>query len=115
MSPLCDSTGGEQQARSGDVAIIGMACVFPKAPNLQAFWENILAQVNAISDPPAEWGSDLVHDPASSENDRLYMKKGAYLGELARFDPLDYGVMPHSVDGGEPEHFLALRLAHDAL
>jgi hypothetical protein len=25
-----------------DIAIIGMACLLPKAPNLQAYWENIL-------------------------------------------------------------------------
>jgi acyl transferase domain-containing protein/phosphopantetheinyl transferase/acyl carrier protein len=101
--------------RMRDTAIIGMACVFPKAPDLGAFWENILAGVDAIDDPPADWRADLVYDPASGDNDRLYTKKGGYLGDLARFDPLQFGVMPRSVDGGEPEHFLALRLAHDAL
>ena len=29
--------------KSGDVAIIGMACVFPKAPDLQTYWQNILS------------------------------------------------------------------------
>ena len=38
---------GEQQ----DVAIIGMSCVYPKAPNLTAFWQNILAGVDAIDEP----------------------------------------------------------------
>ena len=40
-----------------DVAIIGMACVFPKAPDLRSFWENILAGVDAIGDPPAGSGT----------------------------------------------------------
>ena len=31
------------------------------------------------------------------------------------FDPTRYCVMPRSVDGTEPEHYLALRVAHEAL
>jgi acyl transferase domain-containing protein len=98
-----------------DIAIIGMSCVFPKAPDLKTFWENILASVDAIGDPPPGSGTHQVFDPSSNSNDRLYTKRGGYLGDIVRFDPLEYGVMPRSVDGSEPEHFLALRLAHDAL
>jgi len=102
-------------SRSTEVAIIGMACLFPKAPNLQAFWENILAGVDALGDPPAEWGGDHAYDPTAADGDKLYTKRGGYLRDLARFDPFAFGVMPRSVEGGEPEHFVALRLAHDAL
>lgn len=97
-----------------DVAIIGMACLFPRAPSPTAFWENILAKVDAIG-PPLDWPDEFACDPESTDNDRVYTNRGGYLGELARFDPLAYGVMPRTVDGGEPEHFLALRLAHEAL
>ena len=102
-------------ASKSDIAIIGMACIFPRAPNLRSFWENLLAGVDAISDPPPGSGTNRVFDPTSDDNDRLYTKRGGYLGDIARFDPLEYGVMPRSVDGSEPEHFVALRLAHDAL
>lgn len=54
-------------------------------------------------------------DPDSQENDRIYTRKGGFLGELAEFDPTEFGIMPASVDGGEPDHFLALRLAVEAL
>jgi len=98
-----------------DVAVIGMACIFPAAPNLQAYWQNIVTKVDAVSDPPEDSWANIVYDPHSKENDRIYCKRGGYLGDLARFNPLDYGVMPLSVDGGEPDHYLALRLAHEAL
>ena len=35
--------------------------------------------------------------------------------ELYRFDPAELAVMPNSVDGGEPDQFLALKIARDAL
>ena len=92
-----------------------MACIFPGAPDLRTYWENILAKVDAIGDPPPDWDAELYYDPDSPENDRIYCKRGGYLGDLAAFDPLAYGVMPNSVDGGEPDHFLALRVAHEAL
>ncbi len=99
----------------GDVAIIGMSCVFPKAPDLQTYWENIVSKVDAIDDPPEDWGADQFFDPNSTSNDRTYCKRGGYLGGLSRFNPLEYGIMPVTVEGAEPEHFMALRVAHEAM
>lgn len=98
-----------------DVAIVGMACLFPGAPNIRAYWENILNKVDAISDPPDDWEAERYFDADSTANDRIYCKRGGYLGDLARFNPLEYGVMPSSLDGGEPDHFLALKVAKEAL
>ena len=100
---------------SQEAAIVGMAGLFPRAPDLASFWENILNKVDAISDPPSDWGGDLVTEIGSVAEDRIYTSRGGYLGDLASFNPLDFGVMPRAVDGAEPEHFLALRVAYEAL
>lgn len=107
-----------EQSRSkgqGDIAITGMACLFPGAPNLRTYWENIIGKVDAISDAPEDWNAELFYDPAAADGERTYCKKGGFLGDLAQFDPLQFGVMPNSIDGSEPAHFLALRVAHEAL
>ena len=36
------------------VAIIGMSCLFPGAPDVDAYWRNILGKVDSITDPPPE-------------------------------------------------------------
>jgi acyl transferase domain-containing protein len=105
----------EATRTNSDVAIVGMACIFPGAPNVEAFWENILDKVCAISDPPPDWQADLFFDQSAGSNDRIYCKAGGYLKELAEFTPLEYGVMPVSIEGSEPDQFLALRVAHEAL
>jgi len=102
-------------ARSEDMAIIGMDCIFPGAPDAKGYWQNILAKVDAVTDPPPGWGADDVFDPMAATNDRIYCKRGGYLGDLARFNPLDHGIIPRTVDGSEPEHFLALQVSHRAL
>lgn len=98
-----------------DIAIIGMSCIFPGAPDVRTYWRNIVSRRNCIGDPPPDWEAGRYYDPSSASNDRIYCKKGGYLGSLATFDPFEFGVMPKSIDGGEPDHYLALRVANEAL
>ena len=107
--------GERQTAGIGGAAIIGMACIFPKAPNLQIFWQNIVSKVDAIDDPPEDSLTSRVYDPASSANNRISCKRGGYLTELPPFNPADFGIMPVALEGAEPEHFIALKVAYDAL
>jgi acyl transferase domain-containing protein/phosphopantetheinyl transferase len=100
---------------TGGVAITGMSCLFPGAADLDAYWHNILGKVDATSDPPPEsWDPDVYYDPDFADTDATYCKRGGYLGSLASFDPLAHGIPPVSV-GGEPDQWLALRLAQAAL
>jgi acyl transferase domain-containing protein len=99
---------------SHDIAVIGMACLFPGSGSLRAYWENIVAARCCISDCPQP-GVERLLDPHSPDFDRLYTIRGGFLGELATFNPVEFGIMPDSVKGGDPNHFLALRVARDAL
>jgi acyl transferase domain-containing protein len=99
---------------SPDIAIVGMSALFPGAKDLRTYWQNILNQVNAVRDAPDKWAKPYF-DPDSTANDRIYTRKSGFLGDLAEFNPLEFGIMPSSVDGGEPDHFLALKLAWEAL
>jgi acyl transferase domain-containing protein/phosphopantetheinyl transferase len=95
---------------NGDIAIIGMACVYAGAPNVEAFWRNILSKVDSVSDPPDSFGADGFFDPS-----RIYCRRGGFIEESTDFNPDDFGVKPQSLDGGDPEHFMALRIAREAL
>ncbi|MFH1157658.1 MAG: beta-ketoacyl synthase N-terminal-like domain-containing protein [Pseudomonadota bacterium] len=92
------------------IAVIGMSCIFPKAPDVKTFWRNILNGVSAIGDPLPEWEASRYIDSG-----RISTAKGGYLRELYRFNPRAFGIMPNSLDGGEPDQLLALRVARDAL
>ncbi|MEW6167476.1 MAG: beta-ketoacyl synthase N-terminal-like domain-containing protein [Pseudomonadota bacterium] len=101
-------------SRSSDIAIIGMSAVYAGARDLRALWQNILNKVYAVSDAGPQWAEPYL-DPSSKAVNRVYTQQGGWLHELARFDPREFGVMPNAVDGREPDHFLALKHAHDAL
>ncbi|MEM9056232.1 MAG: beta-ketoacyl synthase N-terminal-like domain-containing protein, partial [Pseudomonadota bacterium] len=98
-----------------DIAIIGMSCIFPKAPDLATYWANILGKVDAIGEPTEAWDVDRYFDPDDDSGEKIYTKAGGFLGDLYAFDAPSFGIMPNSVDGGEPDQFMALRVARDAL
>ena len=103
-----------RRGRGNDgVAIIGMACRFPGAPDLVAFAENLLAGVDSTTPVPTDrWNPATFFDPAP---DRVKTHRGGYLAEPIPFDPGRQGVMPRAVEGGEPEQFLILDTARAAL
>ncbi len=97
-----------------DVAIIGMSAMFAGAPDLQSYWQNILNKFDSVSNADITW-TKMYLDPNSTENDRIYTNKGGFLGDFVEFNPLEFGIMPNAVDGGNPDQYLALKLARDAL
>lgn len=93
-----------------------MACTYPGARNLGEFWSNIVGGVNCIHDVPRErWDPDVFHDPNGGFEDRVYTRKGGFLGVSFAFNPLKYGTMPRAVEGAEPDQFLVLRTVHEAM
>ena len=116
MTPADIQSASITEPIRGDIAIVGMSCLFAGAPDLDTYWRNIVSKFDAVSDPPAdEWDPNIFYDPESKSNDRVYCKKGGYIGDLSQFRPMDFGVMPIAVDGGEPDQWLALRVAQEAL
>ncbi|MFC0439599.1 type I polyketide synthase [Kutzneria buriramensis] len=97
-----------------DVAIIGMACMFPKAPDLPTFWANVLAGIDAVTEVPAERWDAGVYYSETGAVDRTPSKWGGFLPEIP-FDPLRYGIPPASLASIEPVQLLALEAAYRSL
>ncbi len=98
-----------------DIAIVGMSCTFPGAKDIHAYWDNIRNKVDAISDVPENRWEHRYYDPSSSAIDRFYCKRGGFIDDLAQFNPMDFGIVPITVDGTEPDHLIALKMAKAAL
>jgi len=98
-----------------DVAVVGMATIFPGAPDLATYWRNIRGGVDAIQDvPPGRWDAAF-YDPTASAIDRLYCKRGGFVDANATFDALGFGVMPVAARGAEPDQLLTLAVATQAI
>ncbi|MEW6221244.1 MAG: type I polyketide synthase, partial [Thermodesulfobacteriota bacterium] len=98
-----------------DIAIIGLACIYPQAPDAATFFRNILEKKDCTSEPPACWGAERFYDPAATSCDRIYTKRGGFIQDFAFFDPGQFGIMPRTVLGSDPADFLCLAVARAAL
>ncbi|MEV0895945.1 beta-ketoacyl synthase N-terminal-like domain-containing protein [Actinoplanes sp. NPDC049802] len=84
------------------VAVVGMAVLFPGAPDLDTYWHNIVTGADSITGPPPGYGL-----PPES--------RGGFLGDLATVDPAALGVMPAALPLTEPDQLIALHVAAAAL
>ncbi|MEU1511396.1 SDR family oxidoreductase [Streptomyces sp. NPDC005811] len=92
-----------------DIAVVGMACMFPQAPDLPTFWANVVGGVDAVGEVPADrW------DPAVHHGESTPSKWGGFLPPIP-FDPLRYGIPPASLGSVEPVQLLSLEAARRAL
>ncbi|MFD8496907.1 SDR family oxidoreductase [Amycolatopsis sp. NPDC059657] len=97
-----------------DIAIVGMSCMFPQAPDLTTFWANILGGVDSVTEVPSRrWDQSLYYDP-DGDGSRTPSRWGGFLPEIP-FDPLSYGIPPSSLASIEPVQLLALEAARRAL
>lgn len=97
------------------VAIVGMAGIFPGAPDIAHYWRNIVGGVDAITDVPAQRWDKSFYDPASTAVDRFYCKRGGFVDDYVDFDPLQFGVMPKAAQSTDPDQLLSLRVGVEAM
>ena len=98
-----------------DVAIIGMACYYPKANGLAAYWQNIVDRVQAVTEiPETHWDWRLYYDSNPRARDKIISKWGGFLEDIP-FDPLTFGITPNSLLSIEPLQLYLLEASRRAL
>lgn len=96
------------ETTSRDIAVIGMACTFPGAPDVEAFWSNILRGEDAVTEvPPDRWDPEVYFGQSTS-------KWGGFLPPLP-VDPLAYGIPPSAMSSIDPAQLVSLETARRAL
>lgn len=106
-------------AQDEPIAIIGMSGTYPDAPDLDAFWDNLLAGHDAVREIPGDrWslGGFFVADPDEAvAQGKSYSKWGAFLEGFADFDPLFFKLSPRDAAAMDPQERLFLTSVWQAL
>ena len=99
-----------------DIAIVGMACRFPGASSLEAFWQ-ILHEgrdvVGEINDD--RWSTDYYYHPNPTQPGKSYTWSAGLLSGVDRFDAQFFGISPREAAQMDPQQRLLLELAWEAL
>ena len=102
------------EVHSDSIAIVGMACRFPGAPNLESFWQLLEEGGNAVSDsrPPDRDWHGMTGDPAA---DRDIFRKGGFVEGIEKFDAEFFDIRPIEARSMDPCQRMVLETAWHAL
>ncbi len=96
------------------IAIVGMACRFPGAPDLSAYWDLLEAGRSAITDGRQDRGTwdGLTGDPAAK--DAAY-RRGGFVEGLDQFDARFFRIAPIEARMMDPQQRMLLETSWQAL
>ena len=96
-------------------AIIGMSGRYPRANNLQEFWNRLQRGEDCITEIPAErWNYQQWYD-AEGRAGKTYTKWGGFITGVDQFDPLFFKISPLEARSMDPQERLFLQTAWQTL
>lgn len=98
----------------GAIAIIGMACRFPGARNLDEYWANLVGGKESIRQLSEE---ELIKAgvPRRHLDDPTYVRACPVLDDIDKFDAAFFGISPRDAAVMDPAHRFFLEVAWQAL
>ncbi len=98
------------------IAVVGLACRFPGAPDPTAFWRLLSEGIDAVREVPADrWNIDALYDADLSAPGKMSTRWAGFLDEVATFDAAFFGISPREAAQIDPQQRLMLELAWESL
>ncbi|MCB0037160.1 MAG: hypothetical protein KDE51_24180, partial [Anaerolineales bacterium] len=112
---MSEKTTMKSALQKTPIAIIGLAGIFPQAKNLQEYWDNIVKEVDSITEvPPSRWEIDDYYDPDPTVPDKTYCKRGGFIPDID-FNPMEFGLPPNILEVTDVSQLLSLVVAKQAM
>lgn len=92
----------KKTAEGKKIAVIGMACHFPKAENKDKFWRNLLEGVDCITEVPKDRWDTSVFYSERGEAGKSISKWGGFLDNIQYFDPEYFGFPKENAESFDP-------------
>ncbi len=112
--PEAYDTDDATDTASYDIAVVGMSGRFPGAADTEAFWRNLVDGVESIRDFTDE-ELEAVGISPEVYGQAGYVRRGAVIGGVDRFDAALFGMTPREAEVTDPQHRLFLECAWEAL
>lgn len=98
------------------VAIVGVACRLPGAPDEGEFWRLLDEGRCAVGGlPEGRWRPERYLHPRKSEPGFSYSFSGGYIDDPLGFDPIVFGISPREAAEMDPQQRLLLEVVWSAL
>ena len=101
---------------STPIAIVGIGCRFPEAPDADQFWKRIArGQVAFREIPKDRWNHDLFYTTSQRDIDKTWTASGSFIDGYRDFAALHYGIAPRRLEVMDPQQRLLIEATRWAL
>ncbi len=98
------------------IAVVGLGCRFPGAPDVHAYWRVIREGIDATSEIPASrWDIAEFFDPTGKSPGKMSTRWGGFLDDVDLFDATFFGISPREAAKIDPQQRLLLEVVWEAL
>ena len=102
--------------KENKIAIIGMACKFPGADNVEDFWQNLCHGIESVGELPPERAHKIKPQlKAMGVDENPEYKKAGYLNNLFKFDNFFFGIINREAVAMSPAQRLFMEVGYHAL
>ena len=113
-TPAGPEPGTAPRSEDDGIAIIGMACRFPGAPDLETFWRQLEAGADAVMDSRRDLDTwdEYIETLSTTHSD---YRRGAFLDEIDKFDARFFRISPIEARMMDPRQRMLLETSWQAL
>ncbi|MBV9824003.1 MAG: polyketide synthase docking domain-containing protein, partial [Actinobacteria bacterium] len=109
---LADAVAGSTEP----LAVIGMACRYPAADGVEAYWQLLSSGGSGVTEVPASrWDVEQYYNPDRRVPGSVYTRHGAFLSDIAGWDAEFFGVSPNEALRMDPHQRLLMELVWEGL
>lgn len=95
------------------IAVIGTACRFSQASNIEDFWQNIAAGRDSVRDFPGSRIKELTESPGVTIEEEI--ARGGYLNTMSFFEPAYFNISEEECKYLDPQQRLLLELVEETI
>jgi amino acid adenylation domain-containing protein len=110
--PAIECAAKPCRRRTGDIAIIGMACRFPQAASIEAFWDGLQRGADSITPATSQ---ALEAAPKGLTGDPNFVNAMGRLDGIELFDAALFGLNPLEAIATDPQQRLLMECSWEAL
>jgi 3-oxoacyl-(acyl-carrier-protein) synthase/surfactin synthase thioesterase subunit/aryl carrier-like protein len=95
-----------------DIAIIGVACRFPGAPDYETFWNNLASVTTSMKEVPADrWSWEAYYGDPAEKNYKTFSRWGGFIEDINKFDAAFFNITPREAELMDPQQRIMLELS----
>jgi len=105
-----------ERDRQEPIAIVGLSCRFPGAPDEEAYWQLLQQGKNAVREVPDDrWDKQAFFHPDPTTPGKMHASYGGFLEDIDLFDPAFFGISGREAETMDPQQRLLLEATWAAL